>query len=158
MGVALAAGNIDAINKWAWGTNVGWLNFAPDNGGVTVYGDHLEGYAWGENVGWIRLGAYTGGGSHTYANEPTAPTASTNGAAPLRLRLGHERRLDQLRPQQRRRDDQPGHGRFDGYAWGENVGWIHFQNGSPAYKVNTTWRQAVSPSPDTSIYLPLISR
>ena len=35
--VALAAaGNIDAANKLAWGANVGWVNFAPDIGGVTV--------------------------------------------------------------------------------------------------------------------------
>jgi len=25
-------------------------------------------------------------------------------------------------------------GDFDGHAWGENVGWVHFQNASPAYK------------------------
>ena len=67
-------------NKWAWGTNAGWINFAPDNGGVTVYSDHLEGYAWGENIGWIRLGTYTGGGSHTYANDAAGLMASTKTA------------------------------------------------------------------------------
>ncbi|MEI8240919.1 MAG: hypothetical protein WCI22_16010, partial [Actinomycetota bacterium] len=67
--VALAAGNIDVTNKWAWGTNIGWINLAPDNGGVTVYSDHLEGYAWGENVGWLRLGTHTGGSAHSYAND-----------------------------------------------------------------------------------------
>ena len=54
-----ATGNIDVIEKWAWGTNAGWINFRPEHGGVTVYSDHLEGYAWGENTGWIRLGSYT---------------------------------------------------------------------------------------------------
>ena len=38
-------------------------DIAPDNGGVTVFDDHLEGYAWGENTGWIRLGTCTGGSS-----------------------------------------------------------------------------------------------
>ena len=99
VGVALAAGNIDPDNKWAWGTNAGWINFAPDNGGVTVYSDHLEGYAWGENIGWIRLGTYTGGGSHTYAND-AAGTYGVN------------------------RNDGAGH--LSGYAWGTNVGWINF--------------------------------
>jgi hypothetical protein len=33
----------------------------------------------------------------------------------------------------------PVSGDFDGYAWAENVGWIHFQYTTP-YKVNTTWR------------------
>jgi hypothetical protein len=55
VGVALAAGNIDLTNKWAWGANTGWVNFAPDHGGVSVYSDHLEGDAWGESVGWIKV-------------------------------------------------------------------------------------------------------
>ena len=80
VGVALAAGNIDATNKWAWGANVGWVNFAPDNGGVTVYGDHLEGYAWAENVGWIKLGVCTGGSSCTHLNTTNTTTASTTTA------------------------------------------------------------------------------
>ena len=50
-----ATGNIDPTNKWAWGTNIGWLNFNPTHGGVTVYLDHLEGYAWAENIGWVSL-------------------------------------------------------------------------------------------------------
>ena len=50
-----AVGNIDPTDKWAWGTNVGWINFRPTHGGVTVYSDHLEGYAWGENIGWIHF-------------------------------------------------------------------------------------------------------
>jgi hypothetical protein len=50
-----AAGNINTTDKWAWGTNVGWVNFSPTDGGVTVYDDHLEGYAWAENIGWIHL-------------------------------------------------------------------------------------------------------
>ena len=43
--VQAATGNIDAVDKWAWGTNAGWINFRPEHGGVTVYSDHLEGYA-----------------------------------------------------------------------------------------------------------------
>ncbi len=99
VGVALAAGNISATNKWAWSTNAGWVNFNPANGGVTVYNDHLEGYAWAENVGWIRLGAYTGGGTHTYLN-----TSNTD--------YGVNR--------------NPGTGALSGYAWSTNVGWINF--------------------------------
>ncbi len=45
-----------ALSGYAWGTNVGWINFAPSGGGgVTIdplTGD-FGGYAWGENVGWI---------------------------------------------------------------------------------------------------------
>src|SRR5258708_8587823 len=61
--VVEAAGNINSINKWAWSTNAGWINFNPSNGGVTVCADHLEGFAWAENVGWIH---FKGTGSIPY--------------------------------------------------------------------------------------------
>jgi len=90
--------NIDPTEKYAWGTNVGWINFLPSDGGVTIYTDHLEGYAWSENVGWIRLGTYNSGGSHTYEN-----TSNTNYGI-----------------------NNDGEGNLSGYAWGTNVGWINF--------------------------------
>ncbi len=97
--VVYAAGNIDSTNKWAWGGNVGWLNFNPTHGGgVTVYDDHLEGYAWAENIGWVRLGTYTGGGTHTYGN-----TAAGNYGV-----------------------NNDGSGNLSGYAWSANAGWINF--------------------------------
>ncbi len=141
-GVAYAATNIHSTNKYAWGTNVGWLNFADANGGVTVYSDHLEGYAWAENVGWIRLGTHTTGGSHTYANDADDTYGVNNdGVGNLSgyawgtnvgwINFGDANGGVTI---------DPTTGDFDGYAWAENVGWIHFQNSSPAYKVNTTWR------------------
>jgi hypothetical protein len=57
VGVAYAAGNIDSTYKYAWGTNVGWINFNPSHSQVTVdpvSGD-FDGYAWAENVGWIHF-------------------------------------------------------------------------------------------------------
>ena len=99
-------GNIDPDDKWAWGTNVGWINFAPSCdgcGGVTVYGDHLEGYAWGENIGWIRLGNLSG-----YAWSPTVGWinfAPNGGGVTINTATGE----------------------FAGFAWGENIGWIRFK-------------------------------
>ena len=98
LGQAVLAGNIDGTDKYAWSTNAGWINFAPSNGGVTVYGDHLEGYAYGENIGWIRLGTHEGGSPHSYANN----AATTYGV------------------------NNDGVGNLSGYAWGANVGWINF--------------------------------
>ena len=98
---AVTGSNIDPVNKWAWSTNAGWINFNPTCTGcegVTVYSDHLEGYAWGENIGWIRLGSHTGGGAHTYGNG----SATDYGV-----------------------NRNPG-GTLSGYAWGTNVGWINF--------------------------------
>jgi hypothetical protein len=140
--VAVAAGNIDGTNKWAWGTNVGWINFADANGGVTAYSDHLEGYAWGENVGWIRLGTCTGGSPCTYANNSnTNYGVNDDGVGNLSgYAWGTNAGWINFKPTHGGVTVDPVTGDFDGYAWGENVGWIHFQNASPAYKVNTTWR------------------
>ncbi|NIO71943.1 MAG: hypothetical protein GTN71_23700 [Anaerolineae bacterium] len=147
-----ATGNIDPVNKWAWGTNVGWINFRPEHGGVTVYSDHLEGYAWGENIGWIRLGTHTGGGTHHYDN-----TTSTNygvnrdGSGHL---SGYAWNTNvgwiNFSPTHGGVTIDPATGSFDGYAWGENVGWIHFKGtGAVAYNV-----VVVEGAGD--IYLPII--
>jgi hypothetical protein len=95
---ARAQSSIDPVDKWAWGTNVGWVNFAPVDGVVTVFPDHLEGFAWGENIGWIRLGTHIGGGPHTYGN-----------TSPSDYGVNHD-----------------GAGNLLGYAWGTNVGWVNF--------------------------------
>ena len=100
---AALAGSTDPTKRWAWGTNVGWLNFAPAVGAdtshaATVYADHLEGYAWAENVGWIHLGTHIGGGAHTYSN-----TSNTDYGV--------------------NRDDS---GNLSGFAWSSSVGWIKF--------------------------------
>ena len=130
-----ATGNIDATNKWAWGTNVGWINFNPTHGGgVTVYSDHLEGYAWGENIGWIRLGTYTGGGSHTYANDAANTYGVNNSSGTLSgYAWGTNVGWIKFNPTHGGVTINSSTGKFDGYAWGENIGWIHFKG--PGYGV-----------------------
>lgn len=55
----LVAENIDPYDdgsQYAYGENVGWLNFEPNTGdGVQVAGYKLTGYVWAENVGWISM-------------------------------------------------------------------------------------------------------
>jgi hypothetical protein len=155
VGVARAAtGNIDPNDKWAWGTNAGWINFAPAHGGVTVYSDHLEGYAWGENIGWIRMGSYEGGGVHTYANTAADNYGVNNDRSGNLSGYAWATNVGWI-------NFDPAHGGvtidmndgvFDGYAWGENIGWIHF-NGTAAnftrYKV-VAWLYRV--------YVPIVTR
>lgn len=55
------AGNIDPVNKFAYGENIGWVNLEPLQGsGVTVTNAGLSGNAWGENIGWINLSPTNG--------------------------------------------------------------------------------------------------
>ena len=138
-GIIYAAGNIDAVNKWAWGGNAGWLNFNPTHGGVTVYDDHLEGYAWAENIGWVRLGTYEGGGTHTYANDGSTTYGVNNDGSGNLSGYAWSSNAGWINfgPDDGGVSIDPATGDFSGYAWGENVGWINFNSSGPvSYKVS----------------------
>ncbi len=103
---AAQAQQINPNHKFAWGENIGFLNFADAGSpqgsqGVVADTHFLSGYVWGENIGWINLG----GGQGPYAN--------TTG-----LNFGVNR------------DAATGH--LSGYAWAENIGWINFSGGALA--------------------------
>ncbi|MCK5148370.1 hypothetical protein KAR48_16555 [bacterium] len=133
--------NIDNTYKWAWGSNIGWVNFNSAHGGVWVYDDHLEGYAYSESIGWIRMGTHTGGGPHTYAN-----TAKDN----YGVNRDENGRFSgyawstnagwvNFNPTHGQVSLEPGTGCLLGYAWCESVGWIHFKYAGPSvyYSVQT---------------------
>lgn len=54
-------GIIDPNHKYAWGENIGWINFGCDKCSVRVFDSGLTGFAWSENYGWINLNPDTGG-------------------------------------------------------------------------------------------------
>ena len=132
--VGYAAENTDPCDvddQYAWGENVGWLNFEPTGGGgggVEVKDASVDGYAWGENIGWINFGPMgfgggvinDGGSLSGYAwgeNVGWIDFAPSSGGVCIN-RLGYLR----------------------GYAWGENIGWINFNsNSSP---VRTGWERS----------------
>jgi hypothetical protein len=43
------------INQYAWGENVGWVNFLTTNGNIHVTDTAITGYAWDKNFGWINF-------------------------------------------------------------------------------------------------------
>jgi len=107
--------------KYAWGENIGWVNFGCDNCNVHVTDSGLSGYALSENIGWIYLGDITnnnGGGTLSgYAwseNTGWIKFNPTNGGVIINSS-----------------------GEFTGSALGENIGWIIFGGD---YKVKTDWR------------------
>ncbi len=135
--VNLYAENIDPYedgSQYAYGENVGWLNFEPNvvdpNVGATVTSEKLTGFIWAENIGWINLwpenyggvfndgqgnlSGYAWGENVGWLNfDPNVPGDANDYGVTI-----------------------DADGNFDGRAWGENIGWIHFQSVSPvAYKV-----------------------
>ena len=132
--VALA-GNIDPDNdgaQYAWGENVGWINFEPSQvEGVTVTTWAVTGKAWGENVGWINLSPATGGVLHDGAGNLSGYAWGENVGWINFNPTGGGVKID------------PATGAFSGKAWSENIGWINFApNGKP---IKTSWRP---PKPD----------
>jgi len=64
LSVFAAETNIDSVYKYAWGEDIGWINFGTKNGGVMVESDKITGYAWSQNYGWINLSPKNGGVSN----------------------------------------------------------------------------------------------
>ncbi|HRJ49529.1 MAG: hypothetical protein KF787_03575 [Phycisphaeraceae bacterium] len=107
---AMAQSNVDTVNKYTWGENIGFMNWRDANSALSgaAVNDtlgYLAGYAWCENVGWLSLGS----GNGRYAN--------TNGS-------NYGVNVDSAS------------GNLSGYAWGENIGWVNFSGGALATPSN----------------------
>lgn len=48
-------GTIDGTHKYAWGENIGWLNFGCDECNVSITDTGISGHAWSTQYGWINL-------------------------------------------------------------------------------------------------------
>lgn len=126
--LVFAAGN---STGYAWGENVGWVNFNPSQGeGVTVTNGAVTGYAWGENIGWINL-------NPTYGGVTNDGNGNLSGYA-----WGENVGWINFNPTGSQVIINSSTGDFSGYAWGENVGWISFSCAN--CNVNTSWRKAVA--------------
>lgn len=116
-----AAENIDpqnTDNQYAYGENVGWINFEPgvEGSGATVSSDKVEGFIWAENIGWINLSP------ETYGGVLNDGLGHLSGYA-----WGENVGWINFNP------DYGGvtidhYGNFAGWAWGENIGWINFNS------------------------------
>ena len=117
----------DANSQYAYGENIGWLNFEPNisepNVGAMVTSEKLTGFIWAENIGWInldpndtnpntgivndgtgKLTGYAWGENVGWINfDPNVPNDSNDYDVTIDI-----------------------DGNFDGWAWGENIGWINF--------------------------------
>ncbi|MDD5146707.1 MAG: carboxypeptidase-like regulatory domain-containing protein [Candidatus Pacebacteria bacterium] len=64
-----STGTVDSSHKYAWGENLGWVNFAPTDGvdyvGITITDTAVSGYAWSQAYGWINFDPTNSGQSVT---------------------------------------------------------------------------------------------
>ncbi len=135
------AGDIDPDgdgHKYAYGENIGWINFASSqDAAVTVGNDAVTGYIWCENIGWINLSGVTNDGAGNLSGRAwgenvgwisfSCSNTSSCSTADYGVKI------------------DPVTGVFSGKAWGENVGWISFDlQAQSAYIIITTWRGTIT--------------
>lgn len=100
-----SATTIDNVNRYAYGANIGWMDFYADGTNGAVIGNYAcSGYVYSANVGWICLGSGNPANGIYYANNSVQDYGvNTDGFGNLR-----------------------------GYAYGANIGWINFEDiGNP---------------------------
>ena len=143
---ARAQSTINSANRYAYGANVGWLDWRADAANGVVVGDYVcLRYLYAANLGWVSLGSGLPANGVRYQND-SATNYGVN--------------KDEL-------------GNLRGYAYSANVGWIHFEDqGAPKvdlatgklsgfiYGANVGWislsnalavvqTDAIAPGPDT---------
>lgn len=108
---ANAAGTINSTNAYAWGENIGFLDFRPSAADGVVIGEFIcSGWIWCANVGWINMGDGAPANHIQYSNRSATDYGVNSG-------------IDTT---------QPGYATLRGYAYGANIGWINFEaTGNP---------------------------
>lgn len=107
-GVRAATPTINPTNRFAYGSNIGWLDWRAGGGGNgAVIGEYVcSGYIYAANVGWIHLGDGSPANGIGYQNNSAADYG-----------VNHD-----------------GLGNLRGLAWGANIGWVNFEtNGAPRF-------------------------
>ena len=145
-------GIIDSSDKYAWGENIGWLNFGTTEGNVHITDSALTGYAWAENIGWISLNCSNGSSC-----SPVDYKVANDGEGTLSGYAWSENTgWINFNPTYGGVTINSS-GEFLGYAWGENIGWIVFNCSTTSscttvdYKVKTDWRpQSARPACNNS--------
>lgn len=107
-----AGTTIDPVNKYAWGADLGWMDWSGGSGQTAigaVIGEYVcSGCIYAANVGWIALGSGSPANQIQYQN---------NSAADFGVNMD-------------------GLGNLTGFAYGANIGWITFEQTYGKPRVN----------------------
>jgi hypothetical protein len=139
--IAHAAGTINSTNHYAWGGNIGWIDFRPERpnaGDGFTFGEFsCGGWLWSPNIGWINCGNGAPANGVQYANDTSTDfgvnhtgTGDLHGLAwaPnigwINFGWSYLEPTNSARPRVNLAT-----GEFSGYAWSANCGWINLGTG-----------------------------
>src|SRR5438046_3811690 len=102
---------INSTSKFAYGANLGWMDWRGDTNNGAVIGDFVcSGFIYAANVGWIHLGSNAPANGIQYQNNSAIDYGVNN----------------------------DGLGNLRGFAYAANIGWINFEsNGAPKVDLKT---------------------
>lgn len=144
--------SIDTSNQYAWGENIGWLNWGTTEGAIVMPagGGPLTGYVWSENMGWISLNCSNTSSCATvnYTTYSTGTAlagyaygenigwiswncSNTSSCGTVAYGVGYD----------------PATRTFSGYAYGENVGWISMNCSNTSSCGTVSFAVLTSPTP-----------
>lgn len=133
-----AVSTINTTNQYAWGANIGWLNWRPDfdstnTEGVVVTEFVCSGYIYAANVGWINMGNGNPVDHIQYQNNSATDFGVNcilyDKEYQSAYETAHNLPVD---------SPQPGFALLRGYAYGANIGWINFEPlGNPRISLAT---------------------
>lgn len=107
----------DDGSQYAYGENVGWFNFEPNEGpDVTVSSTEIAGYIWAENIGWINLSPTSYGGVVNDGAGNLSGYAWSENVGWINFGPAYGGVTVDL------------DGNFSVWAWGENIGWLNFNS------------------------------
>ncbi len=136
---SITNGTIDSTNKYAYGENIGWINFSSSNSTISITDTELTGFAYNENTGWISLNCSN---TDTCSNNNYKVSNTTSGVL---SGYAYGENIGWINFSGVSINSS---GEFTGYAYNENTGYISFNClntdtcSNNAYKVTTDWRPA----------------
>ena len=132
-----AATTINPANRFAYGANIGWVDWRGDTANGAVIGEFVcSGFIYATNVGWIHLGDGTPANGIRYQNNSATDFGVNHDGAGNLRGFACGANIGWLNFTNRAADgstfDGPkvdlSTGRLSGYVYGANVGWISLSN------------------------------
>jgi hypothetical protein len=109
--IGWADSNVAAESSYAWGANIGWVDWCPDLTLGAEFGQFVcSGYLYAPNAGWISVGNGAPLNGIQYSNDSAADFGVNVDAS----------------------------GNLRGFAYGANIGWVNFEGvGAPRVSLST---------------------